>query len=51
MTMDSNPILFRVCFVVPRLCSLTLKRLMVLKELDRELSSVVIAVKIQVRSR
>ncbi|XP_054483036.1 phosphofurin acidic cluster sorting protein 1-like [Anoplopoma fimbria] len=32
---------------VPRLCSLTLKRLMVLKELDRELSSVVIAVKIQ----
>ncbi|XP_036961597.1 phosphofurin acidic cluster sorting protein 1-like isoform X2 [Acanthopagrus latus] len=30
-----------------RLCSLTLKRLMVLKELDRELSSVVIAVKIQ----
>uniref|UniRef100_A0A671VPF4 Phosphofurin acidic cluster sorting protein 1a n=1 Tax=Sparus aurata TaxID=8175 RepID=A0A671VPF4_SPAAU len=35
---------------VPRLCSLTLKRLMVLKELDRELSSVVIAVKIQVRT-
>ncbi|XP_054451927.1 phosphofurin acidic cluster sorting protein 1-like [Anoplopoma fimbria] len=32
---------------VSRLCSLTLKRLMVLKELDRELSSVVIAVKIQ----
>ncbi|XP_070843930.1 phosphofurin acidic cluster sorting protein 1 isoform X1 [Chaetodon trifascialis] len=32
---------------VPRLCSLTLKRLMVLKELDRELSSIVIAVKIQ----
>ncbi|XP_074487354.1 phosphofurin acidic cluster sorting protein 1-like isoform X2 [Sebastes fasciatus] len=32
---------------VPRLCSLTLKRLMVLKELDRELNSVVIAVKIQ----
>ncbi|KAM9363833.1 phosphofurin acidic cluster sorting protein 1-like [Symphorus nematophorus] len=32
---------------VPRLCSLTLKRLLVLKELDRELSSVVIAVKIQ----
>ncbi|KAM7394832.1 hypothetical protein PAMP_021612 [Pampus punctatissimus] len=32
---------------VPRLCSLTLKRLMVLRELDRELSSVVIAVKIQ----
>ncbi|XP_065115911.1 phosphofurin acidic cluster sorting protein 2 isoform X1 [Paramisgurnus dabryanus] len=32
---------------VPRLCSLTLKKLMVLKELDRELSSVVIAVKIQ----
>uniref|UniRef100_A0A8C1NR90 Si:ch211-126j24.1 n=1 Tax=Cyprinus carpio TaxID=7962 RepID=A0A8C1NR90_CYPCA len=33
---------------VPRLCSLTLKKLIVLKELDRELSSVVIAVKIQV---
>uniref|UniRef100_A0AAQ4QN57 Uncharacterized protein n=1 Tax=Gasterosteus aculeatus aculeatus TaxID=481459 RepID=A0AAQ4QN57_GASAC len=33
--------------VVPRLCSLTLKRLMVSKELDGELSSVVIAVKIQ----
>ncbi|KAF3850379.1 hypothetical protein F7725_012151, partial [Dissostichus mawsoni] len=32
---------------VPRLCSLTVTRLMVLKELDRELSSVVIAVKIQ----
>ncbi|XP_071374506.1 phosphofurin acidic cluster sorting protein 2-like, partial [Centroberyx affinis] len=32
---------------VPRLCSLTLKKLMVLRELDRELSSVVIAVKIQ----
>uniref|UniRef100_A0A3Q3N486 Phosphofurin acidic cluster sorting protein 1-like n=1 Tax=Mastacembelus armatus TaxID=205130 RepID=A0A3Q3N486_9TELE len=32
---------------VPRLCSLTLEKLMVLKELDRELSSVVIAVKIQ----
>ncbi|XP_069024285.1 phosphofurin acidic cluster sorting protein 1-like [Embiotoca jacksoni] len=32
---------------VPRLCSLTLKRLMVLRELDRELGSVVIAVKIQ----
>ncbi|XP_078128351.1 phosphofurin acidic cluster sorting protein 1-like [Sander vitreus] len=32
---------------VPRLCSLTLKRLMVLKKLGRELSSVVIAVKIQ----
>uniref|UniRef100_A0A672STD5 Phosphofurin acidic cluster sorting protein 2-like n=1 Tax=Sinocyclocheilus grahami TaxID=75366 RepID=A0A672STD5_SINGR len=32
---------------VPRLCSLTLKKLIVLKELDRELSSVVIAVKIQ----
>nr|XP_046233378.1 phosphofurin acidic cluster sorting protein 1-like [Scatophagus argus]XP_046233389.1 phosphofurin acidic cluster sorting protein 1-like [Scatophagus argus] len=32
---------------VPRLCSLTLRRLMVLKELDRELSSIVIAVKIQ----
>ncbi|XP_028276826.1 phosphofurin acidic cluster sorting protein 1-like [Parambassis ranga] len=32
---------------VPRLCSLTLKKLKVLKELDRELSSVVIAAKIQ----
>ncbi|XP_016425132.1 phosphofurin acidic cluster sorting protein 1-like [Sinocyclocheilus rhinocerous] len=32
---------------VPRLCSLTLKKLIVLKELDRELSSVIIAVKIQ----
>ncbi|XP_063736821.1 phosphofurin acidic cluster sorting protein 1-like [Eleginops maclovinus] len=32
---------------VPRLCSLTVTRLMVLKELDRELSSVIIAVKIQ----
>ncbi|KAK1806127.1 hypothetical protein P4O66_012837 [Electrophorus voltai] len=32
---------------VPRLCSLTLKKLIVLKELDRELNSIVIAVKIQ----
>ncbi|XP_064412717.1 phosphofurin acidic cluster sorting protein 2 isoform X2 [Latimeria chalumnae] len=32
---------------VPRLCSLTLKKLIVLKELDKELTSVVIAVKIQ----
>ncbi|XP_072240111.1 phosphofurin acidic cluster sorting protein 1-like [Leuresthes tenuis] len=32
---------------VPRLCSLTLKKLMVLRELDRELTSVIIAVKIQ----
>ncbi|XP_056228653.1 phosphofurin acidic cluster sorting protein 1-like isoform X3 [Seriola aureovittata] len=32
---------------VPRLCSLTVKKLMVFRELDRELSSVVIAVKIQ----
>ncbi|KAL4612821.1 phosphofurin acidic cluster sorting protein 1-like isoform X2 [Arapaima gigas] len=32
---------------VPRLCSLTLKKLVVLKELDKDLSSVVIAVKIQ----
>ncbi|XP_053314512.1 phosphofurin acidic cluster sorting protein 2-like isoform X2 [Spea bombifrons] len=32
---------------VPRLCSLTLKKLLVLKELDRDLSSVVIAVKLQ----
>ncbi|KAK3562478.1 hypothetical protein QTP86_034588 [Hemibagrus guttatus] len=34
-------------FSSPRLCSLTLKKLIVLKELDRELNSVVIAVKIQ----
>ncbi|XP_056616522.1 phosphofurin acidic cluster sorting protein 2 [Triplophysa dalaica] len=32
---------------VPRLCSLTLKKLIVLKELDKELNSVLIAVKIQ----
>uniref|UniRef100_A0A8C9TQ72 Si:ch211-126j24.1 n=1 Tax=Scleropages formosus TaxID=113540 RepID=A0A8C9TQ72_SCLFO len=32
---------------VPRLCSLTLKKLVVLKELDKDLNSVVIAVKIQ----
>ncbi|KAM4662832.1 phosphofurin acidic cluster sorting protein 2 isoform 5-T5 [Discoglossus pictus] len=32
---------------IPRLCSLTLKKLMVLKELDKELISVVIAVKMQ----
>ncbi|XP_067277360.1 phosphofurin acidic cluster sorting protein 1 isoform X2 [Pseudorasbora parva] len=32
---------------VPRLCSLTLKKLMVLRELDKDLSSVLIAVKIQ----
>ncbi|XP_076190970.1 phosphofurin acidic cluster sorting protein 2-like isoform X1 [Aptenodytes patagonicus] len=32
---------------VPRLCSLRLKKLTVLKELDKELSSVLIAVKIQ----
>ncbi|XP_036388301.1 phosphofurin acidic cluster sorting protein 2 isoform X2 [Megalops cyprinoides] len=32
---------------VPRLCSLTLKKLIVLKELDKDLNSVVIAVKIQ----
>ncbi|CDQ90534.1 unnamed protein product [Oncorhynchus mykiss] len=40
-----NP--FPVSPVDHRLCSLTLKKLIVLKELDRELSSVVIAVKIQ----
>lgn len=33
-----------------RLCSLRLKKLTVLKELDKELSSVLIAVKIQVGS-
>ncbi|XP_072342256.1 phosphofurin acidic cluster sorting protein 2 isoform X2 [Scyliorhinus torazame] len=32
---------------IPRLCSLTLKKLVVVKELDKELSSVVIAVKMQ----
>uniref|UniRef100_A0A8D0GD34 Phosphofurin acidic cluster sorting protein 2 n=1 Tax=Sphenodon punctatus TaxID=8508 RepID=A0A8D0GD34_SPHPU len=32
---------------VPRLCSLTLKKLVVLKEMDKELISVVIAVKMQ----
>uniref|UniRef100_A0A671PG43 Phosphofurin acidic cluster sorting protein 2-like n=1 Tax=Sinocyclocheilus anshuiensis TaxID=1608454 RepID=A0A671PG43_9TELE len=32
---------------VPRLCSLTLKRLIVLKELDKDLNSLLIAVKIQ----
>ncbi|MEQ2247180.1 hypothetical protein ILYODFUR_006613 [Ilyodon furcidens] len=32
---------------VPRLCSLTLKKLVVLKELDKELNSLSIAVKIQ----
>lgn len=32
-----------------RLCILTVKKLKVLRELDRELSSVIIAVKIQVR--
>ncbi|XP_075048254.1 phosphofurin acidic cluster sorting protein 2 isoform X4 [Mixophyes fleayi] len=32
---------------VPRLCSLTLKKLLVVKELDKELISVVIAVKMQ----
>uniref|UniRef100_A0A674A538 Si:ch211-126j24.1 n=1 Tax=Salmo trutta TaxID=8032 RepID=A0A674A538_SALTR len=40
-----NP--FPVSPVDHRLCSLTLKKLIVLKELDRELNSVVIAVKIQ----
>ncbi|MGH0132310.1 UNVERIFIED_CONTAM: hypothetical protein FKN15_050519, partial [Acipenser sinensis] len=33
--------------LLPRLCSLTLKKLVVMKELDKELISVVIAVKIQ----
>lgn len=33
-----------------RLCSLRLKKLTVLRELDKELSSVLIAVKIQVSS-
>ncbi|XP_078262346.1 phosphofurin acidic cluster sorting protein 2 isoform X2 [Rhinoraja longicauda] len=32
---------------IPRLCSLTLKKLVVIKELDKELTSVVIAVKMQ----
>lgn len=39
-----------IVLCLSRLCSVTLKRLIVLKELDRELSSVVIAVKIQVRT-
>ncbi|KAL4656218.1 phosphofurin acidic cluster sorting protein 2 isoform X4 [Arapaima gigas] len=34
---------------IPRLCSLTLKKLVVMRELDKELISVVIAVKIQAR--
>ena len=34
--------------LVTRLCSLTLKRLIILRELDKDLNSVVIAVKIQV---
>ncbi|XP_078089590.1 phosphofurin acidic cluster sorting protein 2 isoform X1 [Mustelus asterias] len=32
---------------IPRLCSLTLKKLVVVKELDKELTSIVIAVKMQ----
>lgn len=39
--------IFAVVFVC-RLCSLTLKKLFVMKALDKELISVVIAVKIQV---
>lgn len=35
-------------FCLCRLCSLTLKKLVVMRELDKELISVVIAVKIQV---
>lgn len=38
-----------VCLSVCRLCSLTLKKLVVMRELDKELISVVIAVKIQVK--
>lgn len=37
-----------VSLCVCRLCSLTLKKLVVMRELDKELISVVIAVKIQV---
>lgn len=37
-----------VLFLPHRLCSLTLKKLVVLKELDKELNSLSIAVKIQV---
>lgn len=37
-----------VCLSLCRLCSLTLKKLVVMRELDKELISVVIAVKIQV---
>lgn len=36
------------CFLFHRLCTLTLKKLVVLKELDKELNSLSIAVKIQV---
>lgn len=36
-------------FALFRLCSLTLKKLVVFKELEKELISVVIAVKMQVR--
>lgn len=37
-----------LCFLFHRLCTLTLKKLVVLKELDKELNSLSIAVKIQV---
>lgn len=40
-----------LCCSLCRLCSLTLKKLVVMRELDKELISVVIAVKIQVCCR
>ena len=39
-----------VCFLSHRLFNLTLKKLIMLKELDKDLTSVVIAVKLQVNS-
>lgn len=47
ITFCVNNIVVFVC----RLCSLTLKKLVVMKELDKELISVVIAVKIQVSNQ
>lgn len=41
-------LLLFLCLFSLRLCSLTLKKLVVLKELDKELNSLSIAVKIQV---
>lgn len=44
----TNPFPFLSTSPLYRLCSLTLKKLVVLKELDKELNSLSIAVKIQV---